>query len=398
MGSSPEREPGGAAGEGPAAAGEGFERIRPSATAALDAEVCRRLFGSLHRNSQRVKAEQYVRGLLTVRGRKTLHSLAAQFDGAAAPQSAHHFISASPWEWMPIRHAVARQAQRTLAPEAWVIGATLIPKSGPHSVGADPQVTALGTVNGQQAVGTWLASERSAVPVDWQLRLSARWTADPLRRRAGVPADAALGTVEECVRRAVSGLTDMAEAAGLPVVVDVAEADGVSVARFLASTGLPFVVRVGPAAPARIDRSELPNYGDLLRSAGELAESLPRLRQWVNPGDGGTTALAVPVLISPARRDAMTLLAEWHPGRHGDRRLWLTNLDAAAIAAALRLTRLPGVVARDFAEISEVVGLRDFAGRSFPGWHRHITLASAAHLVAAWARGGAGTRPAGDPK
>ncbi|MER6349189.1 IS701 family transposase [Streptomyces sp. NPDC001595] len=366
----------------------------------LDAELCRRLFGSLHRNGQRVKAEQYVRGLLSVPGRKTLRSIATRFEGASAQQSVHHFITTSPWEWTPVRHALARQAQRALAPEAWVIGSTLIPKAGPHSVGADPQPTPLGTVNGQCAVGTWLASERTAVPVDWQLRLSARWTAEPLRRRAGVPADAAPGTLEECVRQAVSGLPDLPElpeTAGLPVVVDVKEADGTAIARHLATTGLRFVVRVGPSAPVRIDRSALPKYGDLQRTAGELADSLPQLRRRVEPGDGPTTAVAVPVVASPAGRDAMTLVGEWGPGRGADRRLWLTSLTTADLAAALRLTRLPDVVERDFAEISDDVGLRDFAGRSFPGWHRHITLASVAHLIAAVGRLETGRRSGRKP-
>nr|WP_039931935.1 hypothetical protein [Streptomyces viridochromogenes] len=40
-------------------------------------------------------------------------------------------------------------------------------------------------------------------------------------------------------------------------------------------------------------------------------------------------------------------------------------------------------VGRDAAEISEQVGMRDFVGRSFTGWHRHMTLVSAAHAVQA---------------
>ncbi|CAL9377402.1 hypothetical protein SUDANB105_00987 [Streptomyces sp. enrichment culture] len=358
---------------------------RPAATmpTALDAAACRRLFGSLHLNGQRVKAERYVRGLLSVPGRKTLQSIAAQFDGASAQQSVHHFISTSPWEWMPIRHAAARHAQRVLAPEAWVIGSTLIPKTGPHSVGTDPQPTSMGTVNGQQAVGTWLASQRSAVPVDWQLRLSARWTADPLRRRASVPENAAYGTVEECVQQAVHGLLNVAGMRRLPVVVDIPEVNGMAIARFLTTTGLPFVVRVSPVTPVRIDRSRLPMYGDLLRAAGELAESLPYVRHPANPADGRTTGVMIPVVAPPPRREPMTLLDERRPDRRAGRRLWLTNLDPSAVTAALRLTHLPGVVTRDCAAISDGVGLRDFAGRSFPGWHRHITLASVAHLVAA---------------
>ncbi|WP_234336060.1 transposase [Streptomyces sp. NRRL S-1022] len=378
------REDGEPAAEGPAAK-------------VLDAELCRALFGSLPRSGQRVKAEQYVRGLLSVRGRKTLRSIAAHFDGASAQQNVHHFIAASPWDWVRVRHDLARQAQRVLNPLAWVIDSLVVPKAGPHSVGADPQPTALGTVNGQRAVGTWLASERAAVPVDWQLRLSARWTADPLRQRASVPAHAVPGTVEECVRQAVAGLMGVGDMPPLPVVVDVGEADGACLARLLAATGLPFAVRVDPATPVRIDRSLLPRFGDLQRTAGELAESLPHLRQQVNPGDGRTTAAAIPVSASPPGREALTLLGEWLPGRPAVRGLWLGNFGADHLVPALRLTRLPGVVERDRAEISDGVGLRDFAGRSFPGWHRHITLASVAHLVVAAARSGAVDVRAGIP-
>jgi SRSO17 transposase len=38
-------------------------------------------------------------------------------------------------------------------------------------------------------------------------------------------------------------------------------------------------------------------------------------------------------------------------------------------------------VDRDFADIADRVGVRDYAGRSFAGWHRHMTLASAAHAA-----------------
>ncbi|SCF80795.1 MULTISPECIES: transposase [unclassified Streptomyces] len=361
------------------------EELTASAVpAALDAELSEWLFGSLQRSGQRIKAEQYVRGLLSVQGRKTLRSIAAQLDGAAAQQSVHHFISESPWEWMPVRRALARQVQRTLAPDAWVIRPTLIPKAGSHSVGVDQQSLPLGrTVNGQHAVGTWLVSGRSAVPVDWQLRLSARWMVDPLRRRASVPADATVGTIEECVRVAVANVLAMKDVPRGPVVVDVADVDAASIARFLSSMGIAFIVRVSPEAQLRLDRSELPKYGGRERTAGELAESLPRLRQQVNPGDGPTTAVAIPVVASPSRSDRMLLLGEWGPVGHPRRRLWLTNADVPSAVPALRLTRLPGVVVRDFATISESVGVRDFAGRSFPGWHRHITLASVAHLVAA---------------
>ncbi|MER6396020.1 transposase [Kitasatospora sp. NPDC001603] len=355
----------------------------PAADTALDPELSAQLFGSLRRSGQRLKAEQYVRGLLALEGRKTLRGIAAQFDGAAAQQSVHHFISASPWDWMPVRHALAREVQRALAPQAWVIRPILIPKAGSHSVGIDQQLLPLGRiVNGQHAVGAWLASGHCAVPVDWQLRLSDRWLTDPLRQRASVPADAAVATIEDCVRAAVADIREIGGVLRGPVVVDVGEVDAVAVARHLAALGVAFVVRVGPQAQLWLDRTELPSYSGREHTVGELAESLPRLRRQVNPGDGPTTAVAIPVVTSPARGERMLLLGEWRPAGRPRRRLWLTNADAPSVLTALRLTRLPGVVLRDFTAISERVGVRDFGGRSFPGWHRHITLASVAHLIA----------------
>jgi hypothetical protein len=68
--------------------------------------------------------------------------------------------------------------------------------------------------------------------------------------------------------------------------------------------------------------------------------------------------------------------------------VWLTDL-AEPPGALLRLARLARRVDRDFAVISQRVGLQDFEGRSFQGWHRHITLASAAHTAAVLATAGA---------
>jgi hypothetical protein len=51
-------------------------------------------------------------------------------------------------------------------------------------------------------------------------------------------------------------------------------------------------------------------------------------------------------------------------------------------AELLALDRLTDRVDRDFARIADQVGIRDYAGRSYDGWHRHTTLASVAHTVA----------------
>jgi hypothetical protein len=351
-------------------------------------ELGAHLFSSLQRSGQRLKAERYVRGLLTVPGRKTLRNIAAQFEGGAAQQSVHHFISESPWEWIPVRHALAQYVQRNLAPDAWVVRSTMIPKVGAHSIGVDPHFLPHmnQTVTGQQAVGAWLVSGRSAVPIDWRLRLSGRWLSSPRRQRAGIPAGVVADSLDDCVRGAVAGITGIPEVQHGPVVVDVDGIDAPALARHFTLAGVPFVVRVDPQEQLRIDRSELPKYGDRVRTAAELASSLISLRQQVNIGEGPMTAVAIPVTAPEPAAVAgggMTLVGEWRKTVARPGKLWLAGGGFPSLRLVLWLTALPNVVARDFNAISDKVGIRDFAGRSFPGWHRHVTLASAAHLAVA---------------
>lgn len=82
--------------------------------------------------------------------------------------------------------------------------------------------------------------------------------------------------------------------------------------------------------------------------------------------------------------------------------LWLASPSLApapafsSVGELLRLARLTRRVARDEERIGERVGMRDFEGRSFNGWHRHMTLASAAHAVSALATAADARAGAGD--
>lgn len=90
-------------------------------------------------------------------------------------------------------------------------------------------------------------------------------------------------------------------------------------------------------------------------------------------------------------------IGEARPGE-----LWLTNLNTPDLTTLVRLTRLLRLVDENFADVSDDVGMRDFTGRSFSGWHRHTTLASAACAVSILterdrtaARGGSPAFPSG---
>jgi hypothetical protein len=77
----------------------------------------------------------------------------------------------------------------------------------------------------------------------------------------------------------------------------------------------------------------------------------------------------------------LTLLGLARTGQSWPDELWLTDLTTAAPATLIRLGGVAARVDQDFAEVADRVGIRDFAGRSFSGWHRHVTLASAAHAI-----------------
>jgi hypothetical protein len=59
--------------------------------------------------------------------------------------------------------------------------------------------------------------------------------------------------------------------------------------------------------------------------------------------------------------------------------VWLTNLTASHLPDLIDLTALGHRTGRDLKRMNDESGLRHFEGRSFRGWHHHVTLASVAH-------------------
>ncbi|MFJ7272328.1 IS701 family transposase [Streptomyces sp. NPDC099050] len=350
------------------------------------AEVPLDLFESLPRNDLRLKAAEYVTGLLTARGRKTLRNVADQLGGPAArKQSVHHFISESPWEWEPVRRDLARHAHELLRPRGWVVRPTVVPKAGRHSVGvAEHFVPQLGrTVTGQQSFGAWLASPAAGVPVNWQLALSDEWLEDHGR----IPAVRALSPEENAGDVALRASRALSRTP-LPVVLDAPGLDPLRMGRRFERAGIPLVQRVEQRIRLRVDPLVLPGHSGLPVTASWLVSAMRRLwRPHTRLSAGGRNlSMAIPVTLPESvdgGREAgghRLLVAQWPASDLAAARLWLAD-GRMRHADVLRLTGLAEVVDRDDGLVAARVGLRDFAGRSFQGWHRHITLASVAHLA-----------------
>jgi hypothetical protein len=358
-------------------------------------EFCSVLFESLPRRDQRVTGERYLRGLISVQGRKTMRSIAQFFGGGAEQQKIQHFISNSSWDWMRLRLALLAYLEDAMRPQAWVVRQMVVPKSGMHSVGVERSfVRGLGqTLNVQRAFGAWFASETMSVPVNWKLFLPESWLKDDeRRRRAGIPESCTQEFPQETASRSVLEMLEARPGSrSTPVVLDFTPPDIGACLRRFDEAKVPVILQIQGGIRVLAEQSALPvakGSGDVpARRLSEMLRTQRRPTQWSDPHEPSprrSCAVAVRVsLPAPGGRPLpLRLLAEWdRPGRRPDR-LWVASLTDHSTAELLRLTKLVQRVDHDFAKVSKRVGIQDFEGRSFQGWHRHLSLASAAHAVA----------------
>ncbi|GGX93327.1 putative ISXo8 transposase [Streptomyces hiroshimensis] len=353
----------------------------------LVAEMAEALFRSLRRSDQRSKGEQYLHGLLAANGRKTIQNIAGAVDAPGGQQSLHHFICSSTWHWNPLREALAHYVEGIAPARAWVVRQLIIPKRGEHSVGVrrqfDPELGE--TVNAQRAFGVWLASGAMTVPVHWRLFLpDGADGAD--EQGAGIPASALR---EETADESATGtvLDDLRKwkLPRRPVVLDVPTTRvGPAVRRF-AEAGLPVLARVCGATRLVVAEPALPGHGLGPVPALRILQGVRGLRRRI-AGAGLVAAVPVTLPVGHGRLPAGgqrpgLLLGEWRDPEGAPERIWLTDMVRTPVGELARLARLAHDTAADCEEVGARVGLRDFKGRSFPGWHRHMTLSSAAYAV-----------------
>ncbi|GAX57120.1 transposase [Streptomyces olivochromogenes] len=76
-----------------------------------------------------------------------------------------------------------------------------------------------------------------------------------------------------------------------------------------------------------------------------------------------------------------TMLAEWPQDALQPTGCWLTSLPTATPPAELvRLAKIRWRIEHDYRELKHGLGLDHFEGRSWAGWHHHVTLVTAAHV------------------
>jgi hypothetical protein len=353
------------------------------------------VFGYLPRTDQRQWAHAYLRGLLDTPGKKTVRQMAkAVTSSPGGAQALQQFISASPWDWTTAREMLARKAADALPQHVWTVGTAVEEKRGNHSVGVHRRfVPRLGrTLNCRIGVGLFLTSAAQSIPVDWTLLLDETWTLDEeRRRRARIPDDVASRPVWADILHLVDRAAALRLSGAAPLVVDLGvSADVARLTEGLAQRERDFVVEVRPDQPLVMARPDLADATSAVRPAPLTARRLldrPTRTGRTQPHEGIRHLNATSSLVrlagahptSPAAQRTYRLIREQGTDGQQPSRFWITSMPKLRAGDVLALTRRPLRTAAALRELESDFGMLDFEGRSFPGWHHHMTLTSAAY-------------------
>ncbi|KAA6212726.1 transposase [Streptomyces albofaciens JCM 4342] len=342
------------------------------------ADLAPRLFASFTRADHRAKGVQYLRGLLTAPGRKSIANIARSLGDPASAQRLHHFIHDAPWDWWPVRAALARCLSDIAAPRAWVVLPLLIPRRGRHAAGVHRRfLPASGQlVNGQQAHGLWYAAGALNAPVDWHLQVPAEGRLPPGPRGTPASPDASGPVATFEAPRGFSAV---------PVLWDIRAHEAAGLRRALEGPQRPVMVSLSGECALRLVAPSGRSVPDAAVPVAEILAAPQAARLTTAPVAPGVRALTVRALLPRPPGEAagpeIALYAQWRPGTYEPGEYWATTLSRTPVSELYQLTRLAAQVARDSTRTGAGTGLRDFKGRSFDGWHRHMTMASAAYAA-----------------
>jgi SRSO17 transposase len=275
--------------------------------------------------------------------------------------------------------------------------------------------------NCQIRVSVSAVTDTASCPLDWRLFVPERWddalAATPeaaaaiqdRRTRAGIPDSV---RHHPKWRLALEMLDELAGWGLTPPVVaaDAGYGDNADFRNGVTARGRAYVVQVNhnlTAHPADAmpqvkpytgrGRHPLPRYRTppvglrehVLAAGRDAAVEVT----WRQGSRGPLTSRFVALRVRPAGRrptarlaadgalPAVWLLAEWPPTEPGPTDYWLSTLPAdTPLPELVRLAKIRWRIEHHYRELKTALGLDHFEGRTFAGWHRHVTLVTAAQL------------------
>lgn len=356
----------------------------------------------LGRSERQRWGDVYVRGLLATGGRKATATMASRVSDGNV-QAMQQFIGQSPWPWEPLRQRLAQRLTTALQPvAAWMIDDTGFPKKGTRSVGVARQYSGtLGKIgNCQVAVSLHYATDDAAMPVDFALYLPEEWLEPERRAAAAIPEDV---TFQPKWALALA-LIDRAREWGVPTGVITADAGYGNSTEFrtgLADRDLPFVVGIQSTTGVWLDEGDLVYASPRRRgrprlkpldigppmSVADLCRSWP-LERWQRvmwregtKGEMSSRFAAARVLPSHgyrhgrAKEGTRWLLVEWPEQEPAPTKYWLANLpEETTLTDLVRLAKIRWWIEQGYQQLKDELGLDHYEGRTWQGWHHHVTL------------------------
>jgi SRSO17 transposase len=386
----------------------------------IDGDAAERLacyFGEigeqLGNDSRRQSFAIYAMGVLGDGERKSVEPIAARACGDptkadAAHQSLLHFVANARWSDEAVRRVAATHAIDAITKhgeiEAWIVDDTGMLKQGKHSVGVHRQYTgSAGKItNCQIAVTLSVATAESHAPIDVELYMPRAWTDNTERRRsARVPDTLEFKTKPQLALDMMSRAVKAKTPDGV-VLADSAYGTSVDFRDGIRELGLHFAVGVDPQTSVWLLDSEgarsegAASVRDVAKALDELGEF--RRCAWRQGTKEDLAARFAARRVVPAyedqsraaeQREELWLLVEWRDGEAEPANYFLSSLPKRWTKKQLiRIVMQRWRTERIYEDMKGELGFDHYEGRSFQGWHHHVSvvLSCYAFVVAERAR------------
>lgn len=352
----------------------------------------------LVRQEQRASFAMYAFGILGDGERKSVEPIAARAcEDEESCGRVHerllHFLRLGSWSDRAVRREAMRYLVEALTARGesvtcWIFDDTGMLKQGKHSPGVQRQYTgSAGKItNCQLAVSLSIATATEQAPIDMELYLPESWTEDrSRRRRARIPDTIEFETkIELAIDMMKRAHEDFVP--GETVLADSFYGRSHEFRDAARELGKDYAVEVDADTHVWVIDAKDRTRGTAVE-ARELAARLPKSAfRRVTWRDGSKRALSSRFAFrrvraayddgtDPRARESVWLVIEWLDGEDKPTKFFLTTLrKRMSKKQIVRTLKERWKTERVYEDLKGELGFDHFEGRTFPGWHHHVSV------------------------
>jgi SRSO17 transposase len=356
-----------------------------------------RVAGHLKDWRKRESFAMYAFGILGDGERKSAEPIAAR--ACADPSETNnvhsklcYFLGRSEWDDRAVRLEAAQYAieavQKREPITTWIIDDTGFLKQGTHSVGVKRQYTgSAGKItNCQIGVSLAVATSTEQLPIDFELYLPETWAENPaLRAEAKIPDSVTFKTKIELALEMIERAA-LAEIPGDIILADGGYGGSSDFRNAIRLLGFDFGVGIqSNVRVVRLDRLDRTRgeAATVLEMTMALGRKAFRKITWRHGSKVKLSSrfcfVRVKTMhddgIAVADREPLWLVAEWLDGEEKPTKFTLTTLPRRMSRKQIvRIFKERWRTERMYEDLKGELGLDHFEGRSFTGWHHHVSV------------------------